>query len=172
MKMRGIVLLLLLLCFPAFSASFISGTVSGLSSGKSFVLKSGKFSKTIYANGAYKINNGGALTIATQPIGQTCSILNTNITCIVPIVYVSVDLYWDMPTQNTDGTPLTDLTSYTLYYGTDPTLTTYASRLIPIPNLTTTVSTLIPGNTYYFSIASVSASGGEGPRSNIASVTK
>ena len=100
---------------------------------------------------------------------QNSNITNANITCVP---FVSATVTWTLPTYNTDGTLLTDLTSYILYYGTDPTLTTYATRLIPASTLTTTVTNLIPGNTYYFSIASVSASGGVGPRSNFASVTK
>lgn len=162
--------ILLLLFTPAFALPSITGIVSGLDAGKSFVLKSGKFSKTISANGAYKINNGGPLSISVQPISQTCTIISTNINCVRLVVYVSADLYWTMPTQNTDGSPLTDLTGYVIYYGTDPNLFTSVSKSIPLPALATTISNLTPNNTYYFAISSVSASGGEGSRSNIASL--
>ena len=100
---------------------------------------------------------------------MNCTLASMNVTCIT---LTSAVVYWTRPTMNTDGTPLTDLTGYVLYYGTDPTLTVYTSRLLPAYSLTTTVSNLIPNNTYYFSIASISASGGIGPRSNFASVTK
>jgi hypothetical protein len=120
------------------------------------------------------------IVIAIQPAGlrctiskasgvfQTSNITDANITC-VPLV--STQVSWTLPTQNTDGTPLTDLTSYILYYSTDPTFTTKASKLIPAPALSTTVTNLAKGNTYYFSISSVSASGGVGPRSNTATYT-
>jgi hypothetical protein len=120
------------------------------------------------------------IVIAIQPAGLRCTIINAsgvfqtsnitnaNITC-VPLV--SAQVSWTLPTQNTDGTALTDLTSYILYYGTDPTFTTKASKLISAPALSTTVTNLAKGSTYYFAISSVSASGGVGPRSNAATYT-
>ena len=120
------------------------------------------------------------IVIAIQPSGLRCTIVNAsgvfqtsnitdaNITC-VPLI--STQVYWTMPAQNTDGTPLTDLTSYILYYSTDPTFATKTSKLISVPALSTTITNLAKGSTYYFSISSVSASGGVGPRSNTATYT-
>lgn len=166
--MRGIVLFFI--CMSAcMSASFISGTVSGLGAGKSLVLRSGTNTKIVTSNGPFQVIDNGPLAIAIQPAGQRCSIVANDIPCVF---LSSTTVTWTRPTLNTDGTSLIDLTSFILYYGTDPTLTTYISRLIPASTLTTTVTNLVPGNTYYFSIASVSTSGGVGPRSNFASITK
>lgn len=178
--------LLLLAAFPAFGYT-VGGTISGFNQSVIVLrlnnrisriypanITSYRFSTSLTAGTAYSVSVG------IQPAGLRCTIANAsgisftdvnnaNITC-VPLT--SVNVYWTMPTQNTDGTSLTDLTGYILYYGTDPTLNVKTSKFIPVPNLSTTVNNLASGNTYYFSIASVSASGGVGPRSNFASITK
>lgn len=240
-------LALLLLSLPVYAGT-LTGNVTGLGTGKSFVLKSGSNTKIISSNGPYDITDGGPITIGIQPSGQTCTVAITDVTCqnvytiggtitgltsagmvlrlnssslivgqnatsykfstglvagttyamavgiqpsglrctisnsigiiqtnitnanVTCVVLRSTLVYWTQPTQNTDGTPLVDLTGFILQYGTDPLLKTYASKFITMPNLSTTVSNLVPGNTYYFSIASVSTSGGTGPRSNFATM--
>ena len=85
----------------------------------------------------------------------------------------SAVLSWSKPTLNEDGTTLIDLTGYVIYYGTSANKDELNSR-IPITdgNTTTyTINDLQPGITYYFAIASVSSSGGEGKKSNPASKT-
>lgn len=59
----------------------ISGTVSGLESGKSVVLQNNSSdNKTVSANGAFTFTNGVApgsqynVTVLTQPTGQTCTV--------------------------------------------------------------------------------------------------
>jgi hypothetical protein len=66
---------------------------------------------------------------------------------------------WMAPTHNSDGSKITDLSGYAIYYGTssenlnesvqisDPTTTTY------------TVKKLKPGTTYYFSVVAFTAGG-------------
>ncbi len=65
-------------------------------------------------------------------------------------------LSWTPPTQNTDGSPLTDLTGYKIYYGT--TSGTY-TKTIPVGvNLTTyIVENLSNATTYYFVITAVNS---------------
>jgi hypothetical protein len=65
---------------------------------------------------------------------------------------------WSAPTKNTDGTPLKNLTGYTLLYGTASK--TYATAIsIDEPSSTRyVVSGLRPG-TYYFAISAVNADG-------------
>lgn len=80
-------------------------------------------------------------------------------------------LNWSKPTLNTDGTDLTDLTGYVVYYGTSPN-TSELTKNIPISGGNTTtaiIENLSTGTTYYFAVASISASGGEGKKSNPAS---
>ena len=73
-------------------------------------------------------------------------------------------LAWDVPTQNTDGSALTDLTGYTLYWGTQSRQ--YPDSLpIGDPATTETVLELPPG-TYYFAITALNAAGVESSYSN------
>ena len=172
------ILLLLLAAFPTFGYT-VGGNISG------FVAPSTSFLVLVLNNKTYRIIPANAtsyrfntivpdgtpylLRVGIQPANMNCSLVNMDVTCVS---LTSATVYWTRPTMNTDGTILTDLTGYVLYYGTDPTLTVYSSRILPASALTTTVSNLIPNNTYYFSIASISASGGIGPRSNTASAVK
>ncbi len=60
-------------------------------------------------------------------------------------------LTWTAPTQNTDGTPLTDLAGFKLYLGTTPGGPYPVSVDIADPTATTfTVPNLTEGTTYYF----------------------
>jgi len=79
----------------------------------------------------------------------------------------SVQLTWTAPTLNTDGSALTDLTGYKLYYGTSPSALTSAT---PIGLVATyTVPGLATGQTWFFALSSISASSGEGSKTNAAS---
>jgi len=73
-------------------------------------------------------------------------------------------LAWDVPTQNTDGSTLTDLASYKLYWGTQSRQ--YPDSLpIGDPATTETVLELAPG-TYYFAITALNTAGVESSYSN------
>jgi len=82
----------------------------------------------------------------------------------------SATLAWTPPTQNTDGSPVTHLAGYTIYYGTGPTSLTRTIRLSD-PSLTNyAVGKLTPGS-YYFSIRAYTGSGTQGLSSALASKT-
>ena len=82
---------------------------------------------------------------------------------IVTNAYSSVTLNWTPPTTNTDGTPLTDLAGYKLYYGTSSG--NYGSP-IDVNNVTTyTISNLTVGS-YYFVVTAYDLSGNESDYSN------
>lgn len=82
-----------------------------------------------------------------------------------PTASNAVSLNWSPPTENTDGTPLTDLSGYNIHYGTqsgDYTQTIALSN----PGLATyVVDDLTPG-TYYFSVTAVNSAGTESPLSS------
>lgn len=80
-------------------------------------------------------------------------------------------LSWTVPTQNTDGSALTDLAGYTVYYGTS---SSNLSSSVSVSSATTTsytVSGLTVGTTYYFAMASVNTSGISSDLSAVASKT-
>ena len=76
-----------------------------------------------------------------------------------PTQGVPVELSWDAPTTNTDGTLLKDLAGYKLYYG-------QASKkydsVIDVGNSTShTLFGLMAGNTYFFAVRAYDFSGKE-----------
>jgi hypothetical protein len=76
----------------------------------------------------------------------------------------STTLDWTPPTQNSDGTVLTNLAGYTVYYGTAPDHLTESVK-ITNPGLSAyTISNLTSG-TWYFSVSAYSAEGTESARS-------
>lgn len=82
----------------------------------------------------------------------------------------SATLTWTPPTQNTDGSALTNLAGYRIYYGTSPTALTQSIQ-ITNPGLTSyTVGNLQTG-TYYFALAAYTTDGVEGTQSSVGSKT-
>lgn len=81
----------------------------------------------------------------------------------------SATLDWVAPTQNDNGTTLTDLAGFKVHYGTSPG--TY-TQTITVPNaaaVTYTVTALPAGATYYFVVTAFNAAGVESNPSNEAS---
>ena len=82
----------------------------------------------------------------------------------------NVTLNWTAPTQNVDGTPLTNLAGYDIHYGTAPGQYTQAITINNPGIATYVVSNLSPG-TYYFSISAVNSDGTESAMSSQVSTT-
>ncbi len=82
----------------------------------------------------------------------------------------SATLSWSAPTQNTDGTPVTDLAGYYVHYGTSPSALS-ESLDVSGPASTTYVVTGLSSGTYYFAVSAYNSLGFEGALSNIASKT-
>jgi len=81
----------------------------------------------------------------------------------------SVTLSWNAPTINEDGTPMTDLAGYKIYYGLNSG--NYTSN-INAGNVTTyQVNSLTEGATYYFAVTAYDYSGNESIYSNEGSNT-
>jgi hypothetical protein len=78
----------------------------------------------------------------------------------------SAAVSWEKPTQNTDGTPLTDLAGYIVRYGTDSAELS-SSVTVTSPNTTALeISSLSPGD-WYFAVAAVNAMNVESELSRI-----
>ena len=77
-------------------------------------------------------------------------------------------LNWTPALQNTDGTALTDLAGYKVYFGTssDPLSTVV---VVSNPSLTTYQVTNLSSGTWYFAVAAYTSTGTEGVLSNVAS---
>jgi len=70
----------------------------------------------------------------------------------------SVSLSWYAPTRNEDGTPLTDLGGYKIYYGTSSH--NYTSH-VNVGLLTSCTISNLPDGMYYFALVAYDRSGNE-----------
>jgi Putative Ig domain len=141
-------------------------SVTGLPAWASFDSTSGRLYGTpvgadvgVYSNVRISVSDGE----------DTASLAAFSIT-VADIVLGSATLTWTPPTQNTDGTPLTDLSGYRIYWGTSSG--NYPNSVtINNPGLTSyVVENLAPG-TYEFVSTALNASGVESGYSNTASKT-
>jgi hypothetical protein len=78
-------------------------------------------------------------------------------------------LSWTPPTVNTDGTALTDLAGYRIYYGKSASLLTQMIQVNSAGLASYVVDDLDPG-TYYFVVRAYTSAGAESANSNV--VTK
>ena len=78
-----------------------------------------------------------------------------------------ITVQWNMPTNNVDGTPLTDLAGAKIYYGTESRVYT---EVVDAGNTNTlTVTGLVEGVTYYFTATAYNTAGLESDFCNEAS---
>lgn len=82
----------------------------------------------------------------------------------------SVELSWEPPTQNEDGSPLTDLAGFKVYWGTTPG--EYPNSItIDNPAVLTYLVENLAANTYYFVATAFNTEGTESAPSDMASAT-
>jgi hypothetical protein len=82
----------------------------------------------------------------------------------------SATLSWIAPTQNTNGSALTNLTGYRIYYGTNSSSLSQSVTISTVGTTTYMIGGLGSG-TWYFAIRAYNASGVESDLSNLASKT-
>jgi putative Ig domain-containing protein len=129
----------------------------------SFSATTGKFSGTpgfadvgTYSNIQIVVNSGSK--IARLP-KFSVSVTQTGLG--------SATLSWKPPTQNTDGSSLTDLAAYKIYYGVSKG--NYPNQVqIDNPGITMYVVDNLTPNTYYFVSTSINSGGIESGFSNVA----
>lgn len=79
-------------------------------------------------------------------------------------------LTWQAPTQNTDGTALSNLAGFHIYYGTSQNA---LNQMVTVadPSATTFQVNNLTSGTWYFAVSAYSTSGTESARSNVGSKT-
>jgi hypothetical protein len=113
-----------------------------------------------YSNIVITVSDGAA-TASLAPFAITVS-------GAPPAATSSVTINWTPPTENVDGSTLTNLAGYHLYYGTSASSLTHVVN-ITNPGLAAYVVSDLSAATYYFAVASVNANGTESPRSTVVS---
>ncbi len=101
--------------------------------------------------------------------GKTSTALSTFAITVTQVANGSVTLSWEAPTQNTDGTQLTALSGYRIYYGTSAGALTQSVDISNASVSTYVVANLAPA-TWYFAVKAIS-NGVESDLSNVASKT-
>ena len=79
-------------------------------------------------------------------------------------------LNWAAPTQNTDGSPITNLSGYVIAYGNSPTALSQSVSITNPATLTYTVQNLGTG-TWYFAVSSTESDGTSSALSSVVSKT-
>jgi hypothetical protein len=82
----------------------------------------------------------------------------------------TASLAWAAPTGNTDGSALTPLTGYTIYYGTSPNSLTQSVVVSGASSNAYEITGLASG-TWYFAVAANAADGTQSALSNLGSKT-
>jgi len=109
-----------------------------------------------YANVIVSVSDGKAAT----------SLPAFSIT-VAQIQLGAATLTWQPPTENTDGSPITDLAGYRVRYGRDPAQLSEIQS-IPNPGITTAVVENLARGTWYFSVSAYNRDGLESDPSNLA----
>ena len=108
-----------------------------------------------YANVVISVSDGKAST-ALAPFAITVADASNG----------AASLTWMPPTQNTDGTTLTNLAGYRIVYGVSASQLTQTIQLTNAGMSSYLVENLAPG-TYYFAIRAYTSSGAESAHSNV-----
>jgi Putative Ig domain len=140
-------------------------TITGTPSWATFNAATGKLSGTAvagtYPNISISVSDGtNATALPSFSITVSGGVAATG----------SATLSWTPPTTNVDGSTLSTLAGYKIYYGTDQS---NLGKVVSISNTGLTAYTIdgLTAGTYYFTITAVDTSGGESSFSNMASKT-
>jgi len=119
--------------------------------------------------GAGDVGNDAGITISVSDGTSSASLAAFSISVTQP-ASGNATLIWSAPTQNTNGTPLTNLAGFHIYYGTSAGNLNQSVQLAN-PALTSYVLSGLAAGTWYFSINDYTTAGTESAVSNIASTT-
>jgi hypothetical protein len=111
-------------------------------------------------------SSSGSTTTTTPAAGTTVASTPVKTTTTTGVA----TLDWLPPTENNDGSVLTNLAGYTVYYGTSPNSLTQSVK-VTNPGLTAYTVTNLPSGTWYFAVTSYSSTGVESTRTGTVSTT-
>jgi hypothetical protein len=80
----------------------------------------------------------------------------------------SATVTWIAPSQNADGSPLTNLAGFHVYYGSDANVLSTLQD-VPQPGISSTVVANLKSGTYFFAVSAYTADGAESELSAVVS---
>ncbi len=105
------------------------------------------------------------ITVSDGQKSRTLAAFNVTVDAIA---LGAVTLSWNPPTANSDGSPLTDLAGYRIYYGRDPNVLGRSVALTN-PGLTSYVVENLQSGLWYFVMTSINSQGVESLRTDLVS---
>lgn len=153
---------------PAVSAAGegTSFTIQGQPSWAEFDAATGALSGTPTASDE---GQSSKVTISAKDAASSASIGPFTIVVTAP-ANGTATLSWTAPAYNANGSPITGLAGYNIYYGTDPSNLT-KSIDVAGASRTTYVVTGLSAGTYYFAVAAYNSEGADSSLSNIGQKT-
>ncbi len=141
-------------------------SVTGLPAWATFNASTGRVSGTPSAS---DIATYSGIRISVSD-GQASASLNAFSITVADVVIGSATLSWTPPTENSDGSTLTNLAGYRVLYGRSPS---QLSQTIEITNssLSTYVVDNLSAGTWYFAVVTVNSGGTTSVQSNVAAKT-
>jgi hypothetical protein len=120
---------------------------------------------------AADVGASSAITISVSDGTSGATLPSFSITVTQPpVTNGTASLNWTAPTTNVNGTPLTNLAGYVVYYGNSATAMTHSAP-ISNPDTTSYVITGLTTGTWYFEVMAVNSASVESSASAIASKT-
>jgi hypothetical protein len=121
---------------------------------------------TLYGTpGDANVGNYTNILISVSDGTATSSLPAFTITVALPVTRTAT-LNWTPPTQNIDGSPITNLAGYKVMYGSSPGQYSQALN-VPVATMTSVaIEALEAGRTWYFTVKAVNTSGVESDFSN------
>jgi hypothetical protein len=118
---------------------------------------------------AANVGSYAAITISVTD-GKATTTLPAFSIAVTQIALGTATVSWTPPTQNTDGSALTDLAGYRVVYGTSPTALVQQVDITSPGTVSYMVQNLNSG-TYYFAVKAYNSTGVESDPSNVVSKT-
>jgi hypothetical protein len=106
------------------------------------------------------VGTSGSIVIGVSDGKASASLAAFSIT-VAAAPTQSITLNWTPPTQNVDGTPITDLAGYKVFYGNASRQYVYNISINGGSVTSAVVEGLASGTTWYFSMKSVTSAGAE-----------
>jgi hypothetical protein len=151
---------------PTFTASVTKG-ISPVATVFTWACPAGTVSATASSTGNQAAWTGSKALSGTQNLSGIKLTADYKLNCTGPANTASATLTWAPPTANTDGSTLTDLASFKIYYGTNSTNLINSTSVSS--GLTSAIVDKLTSGTWYFAVTALNAAGIESGYSNIAS---
>lgn len=151
---------------PFFTATVTKG-ISPVATKFTWTCPQGSVSATASSTGNQSAWTGSKALSGTQNLSGIKLSADYKLDCVTAAGTATATLTWAAPTQNTDGSALTNLAGFKLYYGTSSTNLINSTSVGA--GVTSSVINSLSAGTWYFAVTAYNDQGIESAYSNVAS---